>query len=160
MGDDATRDLLRDFRRVSVSVIVSSIATAAVQAVVALVGYWIAHVPHAVFFAAVTFIVGLVPAVGGGGVALAAALIMLLSGHTGAAIFLGIWAVTAVGLSDNFVKPLLMKGQVEIHGAVIFFALLGGLAMFGPIGLLVGPLVVSFFLAIARMWEREPPKAA
>jgi len=53
-----------------------------------------------------------------------------------------------VGLSDNLVKPLLIKGGVEMHGAVIFFALLGGLAAFGPVGLVVGPLVVAFILAL------------
>jgi predicted PurR-regulated permease PerM len=151
----ATRQLLGDFRTVSVTVLVSSVATAAVQAAVALVGYLIAGLPQALFFAFVTFVVGLVPAVGGGAVGLFAALIMLLQGKTGWALFLALWAILPVGLSDNVVKPLLIRGKVELHGAVVFFALLGGLAVFGPIGLLAGPLVVSFFLAVVRMWGRE-----
>jgi predicted PurR-regulated permease PerM len=150
-----TRQLLSDFRTVSVTVLVSSVATAAVQAAVALVGYLIAGLPQAFFFAFVTFVVGLVPAVGGGAVGLFAALIMLLQGKTGWALFLVVWAILPVGLSDNVVKPLLIRGKVELHGAVVFFALLGGLAVFGPIGLLAGPLVVSFFLAVVRMWGRE-----
>jgi predicted PurR-regulated permease PerM len=150
-----TRQLLGDFRNVSVTVLVSSVATAAVQALVALVGYLIAGLPQAAFFAFVTFVVGLVPAVGGGAVGLFAALIMLLQGKVGWAIFLALWAILPVGLSDNVVKPLLIRGKVELHGAVVFFALLGGLAVFGPIGLLAGPLVVSFFLAVVRMWGRE-----
>ena len=150
-----TRRLLGDFRTVSVTVLVSSVATAAVQAAVALVGYLIAGLPQAFFFAFVTFVVGLVPAVGGGAVGLFAALIMLVQGKTGWAIFLALWAILPVGLSDNVVKPLLIRGKVELHGAVVFFALLGGLAVFGPIGLLAGPLVVSFFLAVVRMWGRE-----
>jgi predicted PurR-regulated permease PerM len=150
-----TRLLLGDFRNVSVTVLVSSVATAAVQALVALVGYLIAGLPQALFFAFVTFVVGLVPAVGGGAVGLFAALIMLLQGKVGWSVFLALWAILPVGLSDNVVKPLLIRGKVELHGAVVFFALLGGLAVFGPIGLLAGPLVVSFFLAVVRMWGRE-----
>ena len=45
--------------------------------------------------------------------------------------------------------------HAHIHGALIFFALLGGLAVFGPIGLLLGPLCVAFFLAVLRIYERD-----
>jgi predicted PurR-regulated permease PerM len=149
-----TRQLLSDFRRVSVTVLVSSAATAAIQALVALVGYLLAHLPHPFFFAVVTFVVGLVPAVGAGAVALVAAGFLFLSGHPQAALFLALWAILAVGLADNVVKPYLMKGAVKLHGAVIFFALIGGVSVFGPIGILAGPLIVSFFLAVVRMWDR------
>jgi predicted PurR-regulated permease PerM len=99
--------------------------------------------------------VGLVPAVGGGAVTVAAAVILFLTGHPGYALFLAIWGVVAVGLSDNVVKPFLIRGGLEMHGAVVFFALLGGLAYFGAVGLLAGPLIISFFLAVIRMWQRE-----
>jgi predicted PurR-regulated permease PerM len=149
-----TRQLLSDFRKVSVTVLVSSAATAAIQALVALVGYLLARLPHPFFFAVVTFVVGLVPAVGAGAVALVAAGILFLGGHPQAALFLALWAVLAVGLADNVIKPYLMRGAVKLHGAVIFFALIGGVSVFGPIGILAGPLIVSFFLAVVRMWDR------
>jgi predicted PurR-regulated permease PerM len=155
-----TRQLLSDFRKVSVTVLVSSAATAAIQALVALVGYLLARLPHPFFFAVVTFVVGLVPAVGAGAVALVAAGILFLGGHPQAALFLALWAVLAVGLADNVIKPYLMKGAVKLHGAVIFFALIGGVAVFGPIGILAGPLIVSFFLAVVRMWDRALDQGA
>ena len=157
-----TRELLSDFRKVSVTVMISSAATAAIQALAALVGYLLARLPHAFFFGVVTFVVGLVPAVGAGAVALAAAAFLFLGGHPRAALFLALWGVLVVGLVDNLIKPYLMKGTVELHGAVIFFALIGGVAVFGPIGILAGPLIVSFFLAVVRMWDRaidEGPEA-
>jgi predicted PurR-regulated permease PerM len=155
LGRGQTRRLLGDFRRVSVAVIVSSVATAAIQAVVALVGYLIARVPNPLFFGIVTMIVALVPAVGAGAVVLAAAAIMYLGGHPYSALFLVAWGILAVGLIDNVVKPYLIRGGLHLHGAVIFFALLGGLAYFGPVGLIAGPLVVSFFLAVLHMWDRD-----
>ncbi len=160
LGRGQTRRLLADFRRVSVAVIVSSVATAAIQAVVALAGYLIARVPNPFFFFVVTLIVALVPAVGAGGVVLAAAVITYLGGHPYAALFLALWGIFVVGLIDNVVKPFLIRGGLELHGAVVFFALLGGLAYFGPVGLLAGPLIVSFFLAVVRMWDRGEPSAA
>lgn len=148
-------NLLADFRKVTVAVLVSSIATSAIQAAVAFAGYLLAKVPNPMFFGFVTFLVGLVPAVGAGAVTLGAALIVYLSGRPGAALFLAIWGVVFVGLADNVVKPYLIRGGIELHGAVVFFSLVGGLAYFGPVGLLAGPLIVSFFMAVVRMWKAE-----
>jgi predicted PurR-regulated permease PerM len=71
------------------------------------------------------------------------------------ALFLAAWGLVVVALVDNVVKPLLIRGGMETHGAIVFFALIGGLAAFGPIGLLIGPLVVSLFLALLRMYHRD-----
>ncbi len=139
----------------SYAVIVSSVVTAAVQAVVALAGYLIARVPNPVFFATLTFFVALIPAIGAAGVCLFAALILLLTGHPWMALFLAIWGVVVVGLVDNVVKPWLIRGDVEMAGAVVFFALIGGIGAFGMIGLLIGPLAVALCLALLRMYKRD-----
>ncbi len=157
------REILIEFRKVSVAVLFSSAATAAVQAVAALVGYLIARVPNALFFAVVTFFVALIPAIGAAAVCLAAALLLYATGHPWAALFLAIWGVVVVGLSDNVVKPMLVKRGLSMHGAIVFFALLGGLAAFGTVGLLLGPMCVAFFLALIRIHRRDygdaPPPA-
>lgn len=152
-----TREILRDFRNTSVAVLVSSIATAGVQTAVAVVGYLIFGVPQPVFFAAVTFVVAFIPAVGATSVTLVLALLVLLTGHPHQALGLALWGAILVGFSDNIVKPLLMRGRMEVHGGLIFFALLGGMAMFGPVGLVAGPLILSFFLAVVRMCRHEEP---
>jgi hypothetical protein len=112
-------------------------------------------VPYPFFFFAVTFVVAFIPAAGAASVCLAAAGLRLLSGHPWMALFLAIYAIVVVGLVDNVVKPLLMKGGIQMHGAVVFFALLGGLAAFGAMGLLIGPLAVALFLAMVRIYKRD-----
>lgn len=150
-----TRELLSEFKKVAYAVIMSTLITAGIQAFAALIGYWIARVPHPVFFGATTFIIAFIPAVGAGGVALSAALLLLVTGHEYPALFLAIWAVTVVGLVDNLVKPLLIRGGVEMHGAIVFFSLIGGLSAFGAVGLLLGPLTVALFLTVLRMYQRD-----
>lgn len=150
-----TEELLAEFKKVSYSVLISAVITSAVQAVVALAGYLIARVPHPLFFMAVTFFVAFVPAVGAGAVCVSAALLLYVTGHPYMALFLGIWGVVVVGLVDNVVKPLLIKSDVDLDGGLIFFALLGGLAAFGPVGVLIGPLGVALFLALMRMYHRD-----
>jgi predicted PurR-regulated permease PerM len=150
-----TRELLEEFKKVSYAVIVATVATAAVQAVVALVGYLIARVPHPVFFGTVTFFIALIPAIGAAGVCLFAALILLATGHPYMALFLAAWGIGVVGLIDNVVKPYLIQGELEMGGAVVFFALIGGIGAFGMVGLLIGPLAVAAFLALLRMYRRD-----
>jgi predicted PurR-regulated permease PerM len=155
LGRGQTNELFVTFRKVSYSVIVSTGVTAAIQAVSALVGFLIAQVPSPYFFAMVTFFCAFIPAIGAAVVCLFAALLLLVTGHPYMAIFLAAWGLAVVGLVDNLVKPLLIRRGIEIHGAIVFFSLIGGIAAFGPIGLVIGPLAVSLFLAVLRMYHRD-----
>jgi len=155
LASGQTRELLTISKKVSISIVVSTVVTAAVQAIAALVGFYIAQVPAPIFFAAVTFLAAFIPAIGAGVVSLVAALLLYVTGHPYMAIFLCAWGLIVVGLVDNVIKPLLIKRGLEIHGGVVFFALVGGLAAFGPIGLLLGPLAVSMFLALLTIYHRD-----
>jgi predicted PurR-regulated permease PerM len=150
-----TRELLAELRKVAYSIVVSTVITAGIQTLAALIGYYVARVPHPIFFGAVTFMAALIPAVGAAFVCVAAAALLLVTGHPYAALFLAIWGIAVVGLVDNLVKPLLMRGGMQMNGAVVFFSLIGGLAMFGPIGLLLGPVVVSLFVTLIKMYRRD-----
>jgi predicted PurR-regulated permease PerM len=88
-------------------------------------------------------------------VCLFAALLLLVTGHPYFAAFLAVWGLVVVGLVDNLVKPLLIRRGMEIHGVIVFFSLIGGIATFGAIGLLIGPLLVALFLALLRMYHRD-----
>jgi predicted PurR-regulated permease PerM len=155
LGPGQTRELLAGFKKVSFAVIVSTVVTAAVQALAALGGFFIARVPNPIFFGLVTFFMAFIPAIGAGVVCLTAALLLFVTGHPYMAIFLAAWGLGVVGLVDNVVKPLLIKRGMDLHGGVVFFSLIGGLAAFGAIGLLLGPLVVAMFLALLRMYHRD-----
>ncbi len=148
-------ELVEDFRKVTVAVLVSTVATAGVQSLLALVGYAIARVPSPLFFTLLTFVMALVPAVGGAVVVVVIGALEFATGHRIAGAFLAAWGLVFVGLVDTVVKPLFIRGGVEIHGAVVFFALLGGLLAFGPVGLVAGPLAVSFLIAVVRMYRRD-----
>jgi predicted PurR-regulated permease PerM len=155
LTDEQMKELLDDFRDVSIAVLAGSVGTALVQTLVALLGFWIAGAKHALLLAAATFIGAFIPVVGAGAVVVASAVIVFLTGESGPALFLGIWGLAVVSSIDNFVKPLLMRGRLEVNTGITFFALLGGAATFGPIGLLAGPLIVAFFLAVVRMCQKE-----
>jgi predicted PurR-regulated permease PerM len=139
-------------------VLASLFLTALVQGAAATAGYLIAGVPNPIFFGLLTFLAAFIPSVGTTIVALPLAGLVLALGHPWSALFLASWALLVVGLIDNVVKPLLIKEGVRLDGAVLFFALIGGLALFGAVGLLVGPLAVASFVAVVsrRPTSGEP----
>jgi predicted PurR-regulated permease PerM len=149
------RMLMEDFRATSVSVLVATLATAGIQTAAALVGYLVFRAPNVVFLTLATFVVALIPAVGGASMVVVAGIIQLATGHEISGGLLIVWGLVAVSLVDNVARPFLLKGGMELHGGVVFFALLGGLSVFGAIGLVIGPLVVTFLIAVVKMYERE-----
>jgi len=149
------RELYTEFRKVSATVLLGSVVTAGVQAAFAFVGYLIARAPNASFLALATFFLGLIPILGAGGFSFLVAVFLYMTGHLGSAVFLAAWSLLVVGTVDNVIKPMIIKGGMELHGAIVFFALLGGLAAFGPVGLVLGPLSVSLLLAVLRIYQRD-----
>jgi predicted PurR-regulated permease PerM len=59
------------------------------------------------------------------------------------------------GLIDNVLRPLLVRGGTHLHSGLVFFSLLGGLLTFGPVGIVVGPLVLALFLSVNAVQRRE-----
>jgi predicted PurR-regulated permease PerM len=149
------RTLLGDFRRTSVSVLAATVGTAAIQSVVALVGYLIARAPNPLFLVLATFLVALVPAAGAAVVVIAVGLLLVATGHLLGGAFLIAWGAAAVSVADNVARPWLLKGGMALPGGLVFFALLGGVAAFGGVGLLAGPLVLTFLVEVTNLYRRE-----
>jgi predicted PurR-regulated permease PerM len=75
--------------------------------------------------------------------------------RTGAAIGFSLWALTLVGTIDNFLNPYLVGKKIDIHPLLVLFSVLGGVALMGPIGILIGPLAISFMYALASVYKTE-----
>lgn len=155
LDEARSRVLLASFRRVSVSVLVSVLVTGVAQTLVAAIGFVIADVPALPLVLVATFVFSFIPGVGGGGITVLMGIVLWASDRTGMGIFLIVWGVLAVGTIDNVIKPWVVQGRVELSGGVVFFAMICGLAAFGPLGLVGGPLVVAFFHVVTRMLRDE-----
>jgi predicted PurR-regulated permease PerM len=147
------RGMLLEFRRTASAVLVATLGTAGIQTAAAIAGFLIGRAPNVVFLSFVTFLFALIPAVGGTVIVIATGLIQLALGHTASGIFLLVWAVAVVSTVDTLARPWLMRGRMALHGGIVFFSLIGGIAAFGPIGILLGPLTVTFLLAVIRIWS-------
>lgn len=150
-----TLELLTELRTVSRSVLRSTVVTGGAQALVAAIGYAIAGVPNVIFFGLLTFFASFIPSVGTAIIAVPLAAALIVLGNTWQGIFLLAWTAGVVGLVDNLLKPLLIQNGMHLHGVVVFFSLVGGVLVFGAIGLILGPLTVTFLLTMIRFGYRD-----
>lgn len=135
-------------------------AVGTVQGVLVGIGFWIAGLPAPIMWASIAAFSSLVPIVGPAIVWGPGVLVLAMQGLWGKAIFLALWGVFAVGMSDNIVRPLVLSGRTEMNTLVVFFALMGGLQAFGFIGLFVGPVVFSVAITVFRILRDEYLKSS
>jgi predicted PurR-regulated permease PerM len=161
---EETEELLTQFRSVARATILGAAIAALYQAVAATAGYLLVGVPHAVFFGLLTLVASFVPLVGAPLVWLPMAVFLWVLGHHGSAVGLVVWCVVMVSSVEHIGKPVVLRrllhSREQMHTGLVFLSLLGGVYMFGPVGLVLGPLVVAFFLAMVRMYEHRTAPAA
>ena len=157
LPDEDTESALRRFRDVTTTMFMSTVAAAVIQTLVATLGYVAADVPLMGVAILATFLLAFVPAIGASGVCMLMGAIVWMRGEAAWGISLLLWGAVVVGLTDNFVKPLLAKEGTRLPTSIVFFAMLCGLAVFGPMGLVAGPLVVVFFQVSAELLRGRHP---
>lgn len=155
LGRSRTQELFDEFRVVSRSLIGANLVTGAAQAAIATLGYVIVGAPSPLFFGTLTFLTSFIPSVGTAIVCVPLSGLLALSGRPWAGLFLAAWGLLLVGVVDNVLRPLLMRGDTDTHGALLFFSIIGGILSFGVAGLVVGPLSLALFLATMRFHGRD-----
>jgi len=155
MPPGRVRSLLLGLRGVSKSVLGAQLGSGLAQAVVATAGYAFAGVPSPLVFGVLSLAASFFPIGGVSLVGVPLAGLLWLTGRHGWAIFLAAWTVVLTGLIDNTLRPMLVRGGTNLHGGLVFFALLGGLLALGPIGIVVGPLILALFLSVDSLERRD-----
>ena len=151
-----TRALLGQFRSVGSEVLRGTVVTGVIQGVLAGIGYWITGIPDPLFFGALTAVASLVPAVGTLLVWVPAGIYLMLTGHVAMGIVEEIWAALIVGiLTDYVIRPKLIQKGKGVPTILTFVSLFGGIEVFGFIGLIVGPVIVTLCVAILKTYEEE-----
>lgn len=151
-----TRALVTEFRDVGRTAFVGTLASAIVQGILAGIGFVAAGVPQAVTWAAVLAVASFIPVVGVPLVWVPIVVWLALGGHLARALLLTGWCLLVVGVVNEYViRPRLVGGRGGAHPLLTLVAILGGISVFGVAGVIVGPVVMSLFVACARIYERE-----
>ncbi len=162
---DYHKDLLKKkLNDMSHALIYGNIFVALIQGVVALGGYFIFGTSSPFVYAFLTFIAAFIPFLGTSLIWLPVSISLILRSITDVTfplwkgLGLMLYGFLIIGTIDNVIRPKLISGKSEIHPLIIFFGLIGGLSLFGPAGLLVGPIVLSLTYTIARFYVKEGDK--
>jgi predicted PurR-regulated permease PerM len=113
------------------------------------------RVPSALLLGLATAFCSLIPIVGTMLVWLPASIYLIATGHVWKGIILILWGTAVVGTIDNIIRPLVIGRRVELHPLLLLFSLLGGLQVFGFIGIFVGPVVVSVIAALINILREQ-----
>jgi predicted PurR-regulated permease PerM len=150
-------ELLQRFAEVSRAVVVATLVAALSQGALASIGYVLALPEQAPIFllTALTTVFALIPIFGAFAVWGCVCGWLYVQGHVVAALSLAIYCTIVVSLIDNILKPLILHGQSKLHPLLALLSILGGIEAFGPVGILVGPMLVSFLQALLNMLRKE-----
>jgi predicted PurR-regulated permease PerM len=136
-------------------VIKGYLLVALAQGILMGIGLSIFGIPNPALWGVVAAVTSLLPTIGTALVSVPAILFLFATGNNSSAIGLIVWAAFLVGMIDNFLSPLLISKKVNIPSLLIMFAVLGGLAMFGPVGILIGPLTVSLLYTLISIYRDD-----
>lgn len=125
------------------------------QGIVAVIGYFIFGAPSPILLFALTAVASMIPIVGAGIVYVPICIFMIAEGQTGPGIGLGIYCLVVVGLTDNVLRFTLLKKLEDIHPLNTVFGIIMGMNLFGFMGLIFGPILVSFTLLLIQVYRNE-----
>ena len=115
--------------------------------------FWALGVPSPLLWAVVLAFVCMIPLAGSFFVWLPAAIYLILTNHLTKGILLVIWGAVVISSIDNLLRPKMIKNQTKLHELFVFFSVLGGMSMFGLLGIVLGPVVLAITLGLLDMFK-------
>jgi predicted PurR-regulated permease PerM len=153
LNDADDERIMRKMQQAVYSVFAGSIGVGIIQGILTGIGFALFNVPSPALWGAVAAVAALIPGIGTALVVVPGVLYLFLTGSTGYAIGLLVWGVVAVGLIDNFLGPIFINRGVRIHPFLILISVLGGLFFFGPVGFVLGPIILAFLFALLEIYR-------
>jgi predicted PurR-regulated permease PerM len=150
------QELVSEFDRVSRAVVVATLLSAVIQGLLAGIGFWFAGLEAVFLLMLLTTMFAMIPFFGAVAVWLPTCLWLFFADERMfAAVTLAVYCTLIVSLSDNVVKPLILQGKSRLHPLLALLSILGGVQALGPLGILIGPMVVVFLQTLLRILHRE-----
>jgi predicted PurR-regulated permease PerM len=150
-----TEALRHRFENVTISTLIGIFATAAIQGVLVGLGFELVGLPNPFFWGVVTGIMAILPVVGSGLVWGPGAIALVIDQRIGWAIALALWGFLIVANVDNVIRPWVFRRYARVHPFITIIGAFAGIRYFGLLGLLIGPLAISYFFELIRMYRAE-----
>jgi predicted PurR-regulated permease PerM len=150
LEDHDERRMLNKFTSVTRATLKGTAVIGLLQGVLAGAAFAVVGIQSAVFWGAIMAVLSFIPGIGSALVWGPAVIILAATGHAAKAVGLGVFCAAVVGSIDNFLRPILVGRDTEMHELMILFGTLGGIIMFGVVGVIIGPIIAALFVTV---WE-------
>ncbi len=147
--------LIRRFLAVSRGTIKGTMLIGLIKGIIGGLTFWIFGIRSPILWGVIMAILSLIPMVGAWLVMYPAALVLMVTGQVWLGVLLFLIAAVRVGNIDNVLQPILVGRETGLHDLLIFFSSLGGIAMFGVMGFIIGPIIAAFFLTVLDFYAIE-----
>ena len=152
----ASAELLRErFRAVTISTVIGTGVTASIQGLLMGLAFLATGLPNAAFWGVVTVVFAILPVVGSGLIWIPAALVLWVKGSPAAAMSMFAFGAVVVGNIDNIIRPIVFRRWAQTHPLITVLGAFAGVRYLGLLGLLIGPLALSYFFELVRMYNDE-----
>lgn len=142
---EKNEEFLFDIKNFTKAIFYGIFLTAIIQSLFAIIGFYLFKIPAPLFFGTLVFIFAFIPIGGSSIVWIPLSIYLILIGNIKSGIFLFIWSLIFVSTLDNFIRPYLVSKKFKINAIFIFITIIGGLSVFGGLGIFYGPLFTYTF---------------
>ena len=155
LSKESEKKVLQQFKDITYAVIFGQIIIGLAQGIVTGIGLFIFGVPNALILALLAIFFSILPMIGPWLVWVPVDIYLFLEGKTGAALGLLIYGLLVISWIDNLIRMYIVSKRTKINSAVILVSMVGGLLMFGVLGLILGPLIVSYLLLFLEFYRNK-----
>ena len=155
-----TRDILGRVHEVVSASVNGVLVIAAIQGTLGGIAFAVLGLPSAIVWGVAMIFLSLIPIAGAFVIWIPAAIYLAVTGAYVKALLLTLWGVFVISLVDNFMRPRLVGKRAKLHELFIFFAVLGGLQVFGLLGIVLGPVVLAIALALFDAFSHPDTNAS
>jgi len=148
LEDQDERRMLERFTSVARATLKGTAVIGLLQGGLSGVAFAVVGIPSAVFWGVIMVVLSILPGIGTALVWVPAAILLGVSGHVAKAVALAVFCAVVVGSLDNFLRPVLVGKDTQMHELMIFFGTLGGIIMFGVVGFIIGPIIAALFVTV------------
>ncbi len=150
--DDAQEDaLIARFVSITRATLKGTLVIGLVQGGLAGLAFFVVGIDGSVFWGTIMGVLSIIPALGASLVWIPAVIVLLATGKIAAGIGLAVWCAVVVGSSDNVLRPLLVGRDTQMPDVLVLLSTLGGIGLFGILGVIVGPIIAGLFLTV---WDQ------
>jgi predicted PurR-regulated permease PerM len=156
LDDNHETELIDEFGRVSRAVVVATLLSALAQGILAGIGFYFCGLDSIFLLTLLSAVLAMVPFVGAASVWVPCCLYLyFVDQDLTAAIGLAVYGFAVISMADNIIKPMVLHGQSNLHPLLALLSVIGGVSTLGPIGILVGPMIVVFLQTLLKILRRE-----